>query len=185
MKSFLDFLLEGKNNILHHMNNINNIDKFHPLSHFGSYYAAKNVGSQLHGSEISTDKENVPYRDRIHYRVRFLNKGKIFHLPEDIVNHEPHALIDALHKHGLFSNKEKEQHISKIHHLYNKHGYNSIESKEYVGNAIRDKGFHTVSYKNEFEHPGSKSYIITHPSQVHIIKKTPVKIKSSSYTNEL
>lgn len=162
---------------LHHVSPSNH-DEFHSLSHFGTSKAAFQAGRSKNASG------NASFRPANHYKVK-LNKGNVHKLSHDSGEHYPHGIVDQLHKEGVFSAAERNTHSRALDDIHQKHGVSRWtshpEAKQYVGDAIRKKGIHTLEYKNSHEHPGSKSYIITHPSQVTVVKKhTGIKTEQPS-----
>ena len=169
--------------VLHHISP-HDIDSFHPLSHFGTYKAAKQIGSQLHRSEVSDKSSyNASHRDRYHYKARLINKGTTHHMSGDAGSHTPSDLIHSLHHEGVFNRSEVNHHFNNLQKIHRETGGSDDsphhKALEYAANAIRSKGIHTLSYKNEYEHAGQKSYITTHPDQVHVLSKTKVAVRSN------
>jgi hypothetical protein len=188
MKRLRDILSEVNQNgheTVHHISPEPNIDHFHPLSHFGTYKAARQVGSYANARKPEEISDNADYRERTHYKAR-LSPGNIHHLNGDGGEHGNLDLLSQLHHSGLFSKEEHNQHYTAIQKIHKEDGTNdysgtrNMRATQYMANAIRSKGVHTLAYRNAFEHTGKKSYIITHPNQVHIIKKTPIKVRSTT-----
>jgi hypothetical protein len=182
LRHILEQAAQTGHEVVHHISP-HDIDKFHPLTHFGTYKAARAVGSQLHVNDIEREfgHPSPEERERFHYKARLVNKGNTFHLSNDgSLSHTPDTLIHHLRRDGVLSHDEANNHLKHVVGLMSKHKTpNSQEAKEYVGNVIRSQGIHTLSYVNDIEHPGNKSYIITHPNQVHVIKKTKIFVKSN------
>jgi hypothetical protein len=184
MKRLCDILLESSpqtgHEVVHHISP-HDISEFHPLSHFGTYKAARAVGSYTHGSELRKEfgkgyDSGPMYRNRFHYKARLINKGNTFHLNRDEGDHSFHGILSDLSKAGHMTPEEVEHHTAESE-KFKTHK----EASTYIANAIRSKGIHTLSYTNEFENPGKKSYIITHPNQVHILKKSKIIVKSNQH----
>jgi hypothetical protein len=159
-------LIEGD---LHHVSPRDDIEQFHPLTHFGTSKAAFQAG------KYKNRADNAEGRPSTHYKVR-INKGNVLKLRGDSGEHTPSSILYSLTHTGHISHDEYLHHHEKIKELDHKHGGDtwskpSLQAKEYAANVIRSKGFHTLEYKNHFEHPGSKSYMITHPSQVTVRDK--------------
>lgn len=188
MKRLREILNEGTpqtgHEVVHHISpfDIKN-DDFHPLSHFGTYKAARTVGSQTHHDEYIKHGEGATkqeYRERFHYKARLVNHLKTVHLDEDPLEHTPMYFVHALRRAGVFSDEEAQKHSDNLSTLHREHGSpNHIEAKQYVADAAREKGVGMISYTNDVEDKGKKSYVITHPNQVKVLKKTPIEVKNS------
>jgi hypothetical protein len=149
LRDILEQAAKTGHEVVHHISP-HDIDKFHPLTHFGSYKAARQVGTYVHRDEWQNEKHPGPeYRNRYHYKARLVNKGNTFHMKSDgQMDHTPDRLVRFLHREGVFNDAERDQHITHLNQLASKHKNDStLEAKEYAAKAIRDKGIHTLSHK--------------------------------------
>lgn len=159
MKTFIQFLesKQSEEEVFHHVTNVPFEGKFKAFSHFGTEKAAL-----ARGARINQDNPDVTSFD--HYKVR-INKGKTVEIPDPIV-HKPHNIAKSVYQEGhIDKNQFKKLHteMSSVDSDDEKH--------KILANFLRDNGIHTVSYRNKVEHPGSMSYMITHPKQVEVIDK--------------
>lgn len=138
----------GESQVLHHAAS-GTIKDFHALSHFGTAVAAR-TRAAFNGAGTA-------------YSVR-LKLGNVVHIPHDSGEHSHEEITDALLKHNHISKEEQ----TNLHNSYKDKNYN--DKTKILSKHLISKGINTVSYKNEMEDDGSTSYIITHPSQVRILK---------------
>lgn len=158
MKSFREFLGEnvawrqqdGESEIVHHVTH-NSFSKFLPFSHFGSHGAARAVGSD---KRISNDDISMRH---IAARIKL---GNVAHI-KDTPHHDGHSIAKLLHDAGHFSDNDMRD--------FNQTG---LDRHEFIKKRLKQKGINTLAYKNEYEDKGSTSYMITHPSQVRVLRKT-------------
>jgi hypothetical protein len=80
------------------------------------------------------------------------------HIEDDQTNsgHRPDVVNDMLYQNKIISRKQYETNKKKGRSLTN---YD-------LAKTLKSNNIQTIAYKNEFEDPGSTSYIITDPKQV-------------------
>jgi len=96
-----------------------------------------------------------------------INLGKVAHI-EDTIHHTPEIIAKTLHDTG---------HIMKNHydHLHNElRGMQDRHDKyKHLAQSLKKHaGIDTISYTNEVEAPGKKSYITLDPKRVRILNTT-------------
>jgi hypothetical protein len=150
---------EGESKVLYHATHIPfNGNKFRPFSHFGTKDAARSRASRI-------NEQNPKAKSFDTYSTR-LRLGTTVDIP-DPIEHSPKKIATLLHKHGHIDKND----YRKIINAMSSHDDDKNKYKE-LASHLRDKGIHTISYTNEVEDPGNKSYMITHPNQVRVLKKT-------------
>jgi hypothetical protein len=157
MLRFRDFIAEstykahsGESEILHHLTP-HKFDQFKPMSHFGTAQASRSL------MKFRMDDDNVKGKAIIHHAVR-LKLGNVRHMEADQTNsgHRPDVVNDMLYQNKIISRKQYETNKKKGRSLTN---YD-------LARTLKSNNIQTIAYKNEFEDPGSTSYIITDPKQV-------------------
>jgi len=157
MIRFRDFIAEstykaqsGESEILHHLTP-HKFDKFKPMSHFGTAQASRSL------MKFRMDDDNVKGKAIIHHAVR-IKLGNVRHMEDDQTNsgHRPDVVNDMLYQNKIISRKQYETNKKKGRSLTN---YD-------LARTLKSNNIQTIAYKNEFEDPGSTSYIITDPKQV-------------------
>lgn len=172
LKSFMEYLLEkaeyraddGESEVVHHSSDTD-FSSFHPLSHFGSPAAAR---------ARAVSSKNASAEEPKHLYSARLKLGRTVSISDDGEDHKPASILHSLHKAG---------HISAHHYL----GYDdkmraaSDEEgrKKILLDILKKRKIDTIRYKNDVEDAGSTSYIITHPKQVRLLRKSnsPVNVK--------
>lgn len=150
----------GESEIVHH---ISKTDKdisghFYPLSHFGTANAVRAVATGVH--------ESKPQRI---YSVR-IKLGNVVHLNTDPGSHTAYEIVRLLHHERHITKREADELQDHMD------GHADCDSALSHQLAVKHK-INTISYTNGFEHPGSTSYIITHPSQVRVLRSSiPINI---------
>lgn len=157
MKTFKRFIIEivykpekHESELLYHISP-HDIESFNHLSHFGTKIAARQRGHEKGYTKLHQ------------YTVR-LKLGNVKNI-DDTGSNEPYDIVDSLYNNG---------HISKDEHANLRNTFDEYEPETHAKKLslfLRKKNIHTLSYINDFEDRGKKSYIITHPSQVRIIHK--------------
>jgi hypothetical protein len=160
---------DGESEILHHVSP-HNFNEFKPFSHFGSKATVRHFKNNYLENDTKTS-----------YSVR-LKLGNIAHVEEDESGeHHPINLINQLRLAGHITNQEH----NTLHNIYKnslegnhkERRQKSIDHFDHLSKWLNNKGIHTISYNNVGEidshqtEKDRKSYIITHPSQVRILKK--------------
>ena len=157
MLRFKDFIAEstykaqsGESEILHHLTP-HKFDQFKPMSHFGTAQASRSL------MKFRMDDDNVKGKAIIHHAVR-LKLGNVRRIEDDQTNsgHRPDVVNDMLYQNKIISRKQYETNKKKGRSLTN---YD-------LARTLKSNNIQTIAYKNEFEDPGSTSYIITDPKQV-------------------
>lgn len=155
---------EGEGPVMWHVSRHARISggQFHPLTHFGEKDTVRSRAQDVQTKSV--------------HAVR-IKHGNSFQT-DDVGKHSPHALLNHLHKKGMFNDQEHQQHTNELNRISNNRvGYakknpnltsKGREANSYLAHAIRNKGYHSLHYKNDVE--GGTSHIITHPSQVRVIK---------------
>lgn len=150
---------DGESVIAYHATHIP-FNKFRPFSHFGTHDASLSRAAQ-----IAEQNKNVNVFDS--YKAK-LNLGKTVDIP-DPIEHSPAKIAKLLHDHGHIDRNDYRK-IRNAMTPYNeddhKNRYKALAAH------LNNIGIHTISYTNQVEDPGSKSYMITDPKRVEIIKKT-------------
>ena len=154
---------EGESKTLYfHTSNTPGIKDFHPLTHFGTSKAAR--------ARIYDRGPKARAAKHASYTVR-LKLGKGAKISDEGTDHSPKELADLLHKHGHINKKE---HAALHAALKSKVSYDSPENlknkKDHIVDALKSKGYDHMYYINTVDDPGSKSVIITHSSQVRVLR---------------
>lgn len=145
--------------LLYHFSRNPEIKGFHPLSHFGTKAASRQIAN---GYDDHPTKSVFKREGRSIYANR-IKLGNTFRT-EDIMGHSAEELSRHLYHKGLFNRSEYHGVLSNIQDEEHDHKKNEV-----LAHAIRSKGVDTLWYKNKKEDPGSTSYMITHPSQVRTV----------------
>lgn len=149
---------EGESEVLYHTSG-SNFDQFKPFSHFGSKQAA---GQRLHTKGLF---------DRFKtYSVR-LKLGNVAHIDYDSHSHYPTDIIHGLHEYNHITDDEHKHLYQKFKDSEKNSDWSTDEKFKYLGKFLNKKGIDTISYRNDIEDPGSKSYINTRSDQVRILHK--------------
>jgi hypothetical protein len=121
------------------------------MSHFGTAQASRSL------MKFRMDDDNVKGKAIIHHAVR-IKLGNVRHMEDDQTNsgHRPDVVNDMLYQNKIISRKQYETNKKKGRSLTN---YD-------LARTLKSNNIQTIAYKNEFEDPGSTSYIITDPKQV-------------------
>lgn len=170
MKTFKEFVTENAkwhikhpddSEVLHHgSTGTSDIKEFRPFSHFGTKHAAR---ARLAG--MSRD----PNAKHSIYSVR-LRLGKTVHVSDVEEVHDPIHVANVLHLAGHISN---EEHL----HMHQTFGMKDDETDyNHLRQVLKQKGINSVSYTNSLEDAGSKSYMITDPKQVRVLRKSDANI---------
>jgi hypothetical protein len=156
---------EGESDVVYHATQ-HDFDNFKPLSHFGTNRAARaRVSTKWY--RFPDGKKEAPHpNSKFNTFAARLKLGNVVHL-DDLKHHTAKEYIDGLHKAGHLSDLE-----AKSHHNILWFKKNPEEQQQHVLGVLKEKGIDTIAYKNEYEHRGSQSYIITDPNQVRILHKT-------------
>ena len=164
MITFKEYLEEAKNLTIAYHSTPHKFKEFRTLSHFGSKKAAQDRYNDLsqNGYYDSEDSIGIGPAKKIskitNYKAH-IDLGNTLHLKdEEQLDHM--AILGQMKKKGIITPEEH----SKIYK--NNKSANRTKFATDVAKLIRSKGYHSITYENEFEDPGSKSYIITHPSQI-------------------
>jgi hypothetical protein len=160
MISFRNFITEStykaqscESEILHHLTP-HKFDKFRPMSHFGTAKAARAV------MKNKVDDEIVGKNDPINAMTVRIKLGNVRSIPDDNLGHDPRDVNDLLYSHN---------HISKKQYETNKKKGNRLTNND-LAKCLRSNNIQTLKYKNQYEDPGSTSYIITDPNQVRKLR---------------
>lgn len=167
MKTFKLFLestykaQDGESEIVHHVSP-HNFNEFKPLSHFGSHEAARDIGRQIKSDTENFTQDGFGYKKpedgKLKYYSARIKLGNVAHVSDTQEDHIP-AISHELHTNGHIS-KEDHEHIK------------GNPTKENLLHILKKNNINTISYNNEFEgNKPSKSYMITHHSQVRVLKK--------------
>lgn len=177
MLSFAEFLLEraeyrsqdGESDVVHHASS-HDFDEFRPLSHFGTASAAR-ARAVTPGSDP---------REAKHLYSARIRTGNVVRIGDDSKNHTPSSLLHSLHKAGHIS-------VNNYIKLDDKMRASSDdgERSKILLDHLKRRKINTISYKNTVEDPGSTSYIITHPKQVRILRKTKAPVNVERGTSKL
>lgn len=109
------------------------------------------------------------------YYTTRLKLGNVAHIEDVQDDHFP-TIAQELHNKGHIS---KEDHQSVIDANKIDAG-NGNTAKETLLGVLKKNNIDTISYNNEYEGDGtSKSYMITHPSQVRVLKKGNLDISKN------
>jgi hypothetical protein len=171
MLSFSEFLLEkaeynaqeGESSVVHHASD-QDFDQFRPLSHFGTANAAR--ARAVSNSSNASQPKNL-------YTAR-IKLGKVAHIVDNGDNHSPESILHGLHMAGHVTAAHYDKYYDKM-----RSATSHADKTKIVLDVLKKRKINTIAYKNRVEDPGSRSYMITHPSQVRLIRKTkaPVNVK--------
>lgn len=158
---------DEESELVHHVSS-HEFSEFKPLSHFGSREVARDIGHAIYRDTKGFTQDGFGYKKppdgKLKYYSARIKLGNTVHI-SDVVEDYPPAISGELHNHG---------HISKEDHDYVQKNPN----KESLLHVLKKNNINTISYDNEFEgDKPSKSYIITHQSQVRILKKGNLNLK--------
>lgn len=128
----------------------------HPFTHFGTKRAAR----ERHWG--SGYKEKGP---SFQYSVR-LKKGKIAEIDDMHGEHKYHDILDSLYDHRHIS---REEYDDTRNQLWG--GGNHVENAYILSKLLKQKGITALKYTNQFEHPGSKSYMNVTSNGVRVLRK--------------
>jgi len=164
MKTFKQFMAEsklaarkGESELVHHTASAS-FNKFKPMAHLGTANAARaRAVTKLYGSY-----KNINNPHPVNHYVGRIKLGKTMTIQDTGADHE-YDILDAL----VRKKHAKQSHVDNF--KKKNFGYKDYPAR--VAKFVRSKGVHTIKYKNEYEDPGSTSYIITHPKQVRLIRK--------------
>lgn len=149
-----------------------------PGDHWGPSDAARaraymiaTMGEAPDWNDLPPSQRDSLKQSRFDAHVARLDLGKVVHI-EDTVNHTPEIIASALHDAG---------HITREHHddLMRNFKLNPDRHAKYehLAQSLKKKaGIDTISYTNEIEAPGQKSYISLDPKRVRILNSTKGKI---------
>ncbi len=171
MLSFSEFLLEkaeynaqeGESSVVHHASD-QDFDQFRPLSHFGTANAAR-------ARAVSVGQSSKEPKNLYSARIR---TGNVVRIGDDTENHTPASILHSLHKAG---------HVTVSHYIKMDDKMRAASSEgersKILTDFLKKRKINTIAYKNRVEDPGSTSYIITHPNQVRLLRKTkaPINVK--------
>lgn len=170
MKSFKEFVYEAArwhirhqndSEVVHHATNADFDGNFRPFSHFGSSKAAR---------AASVDKPS----DQHHIYAARIRLGNVAHIPDTDGSHSPKSIVNLLHYAGHITDAERNDVHSKIA---------STEDEDakvaHVVNLLKKKNIDTLSYTNCIEDSGSRSYMITDPKQVRVLRKTKAPLNKA------
>lgn len=165
MLSFKEFIQEkaewnkeeDESEVLHHSSE-HDFQQFRPLSHFGTKNAAR-----ARAYDIGTSEHDSP-PDFHHYTVRL--KIKKSAEVKDRGEHHPEGIASDLKAGGHINQEELSAFRKKMKGLPN-----SNSNQAHLLDLLKSKGIDTLHYQNKIEDQGSKSYIITDPKQVRILRK--------------
>lgn len=167
MLTFIQFITEkaeykaqeGETSVVHHASD-QDFTEFRPLSHFGTASAAR-------ARAVSLGKTHEPKKL---YTAR-IRTGNVVRIGDDAENHTPASILHSLHKAG---------HVSIGHYIKMDDKMRAASSEgertKLLTDFLKRRKINTITYKNRVEDPGSTSYIITHPSQVRLLRKTTAPI---------
>ena len=162
MKSLVCDILEkleyhaqsGESDIVHHSSNAS-FDKFRPLSHFGTHRAAREISRSTQSYEGPAFTYSA--RLKLGNVMKTKDHGRAWN----------GGLLNDLLDNGKLTTKEWNHHRSIAL------DGDGPDKNAYVASVLRSKGIHSIEYHNRIEDiKGGKSYIITHPDQVRILKKS-------------
>lgn len=165
MLSFREFIQEkaewnrdkDETEIVHHSSE-HDFNEFRPLSHFGTKHAAR-----ARAYDIGSNEHDSPPEFH-HYSVRL--KIKKSAEVKDRGEHYPEGIASDLRMGGHISHEEMTAFRKSLKGLPN-----SQHNQSQLLSLLKSKGIDALHYKNKIEDPGSKSYIITDPKQVRILRK--------------
>jgi hypothetical protein len=147
---------EGESVVLHHLTpNRFNPTEFHPLSHFGTATAARDLIRQRREFDDLGDAD-------VHHHAVRIKLGKVVHIPDSQGDHSPDELSHMLVRAGHITPEQHSEHMKLKKDLDYSH----------VAKSLRNNGIHTLSYENIYEDPGSTSYMITDKSQVRPLRSS-------------
>jgi len=153
--------LDGESEVLHHVTPYR-FKFFKPLSHFGSPTAARQIG---------LERKSYTNHKNFYYHTARINLGNVVHI-HDNGDSQAHDLADMLHHGGYFNDQE--------HNEVTRHEYGSKKSANALLDNLKRKNIHTLSYDNQWEDHGHKSYIITHPNQVRVLRSGTLNINDNT-----
>lgn len=168
MKTFKEFLREkaeygtqeGEGPVVHHASD-QDFKEFRPLSHFGSADAARARAVTI-GSASSEPK---------HLYTARIRTGNVARIGDDAANHTPASILHSLHKAGHINVSSYIKTDDKM-----RAASDEGERSKILLDVLKRKKINTIAYKNRVEDPGKTSYIITHPKQVRLLRKTKAPI---------
>lgn len=155
---------DDESEVLYHVSP-HDFTQFRPFSHFGTSYAARTIADQSYDSDFNKHEKTHNYTVR-------LKMGKVLDANIDLAHHgfefdHPTAYATVLHREGHIDHRDHTRLQEKL-----KAEPELVKQYELLANHVRKMGYNTIRYTNHMEDEGSKSYVITHPSQVRILKKT-------------
>lgn len=169
MKTFKQLIVEmaaewhikhpNDSEVLHHISSYD-FNEFKPFSHFGTKKSAGERARNLINTKLTKDSPLNVYSVRI-------RKGNVVDIPDISDFHNSQHILNALHYSKHITDKEHSNTASKINDLDNESDKQKIMLK-----LLKSKNIQTISYINTMEDPGKKSYIITSPKQVRVLKKS-------------
>jgi hypothetical protein len=186
MMSFFEFLLEkaeyqaqpDESEVVHHASN-SDFTEFHPLSHFGTANAAR--ARAIYDTEPEDEgKKRTKPKNLYTARIKL---GKVAHIADTDDEHTPITILDSLHDAGHIDKASHREYTTAMHKLHT-----DEDRKAVLLNALKKHKINTISYNNTVEDPGSRSYIISHPSQVRLLQKTksPVDaVRGEKHLNDM
>lgn len=170
IKSFLEHLFEkaeyaaqdGESAVVHHASP-SDFDQFKPLSHFGTANAARARAVSV--GQSPEEKKHL-------YSAR-LKLGKTVRIGDSLRNHKAMDIALSLHQAGHMNHKGYTGMRDKMKTM------EEPERQKHLVSYLKKRKIDTIQYRNGVEDPGSTSYIITHPKQVRLLRKSeaPINVK--------
>lgn len=166
------FAQPGESEVVYHAARITRDPR--PGDHWGPSDAARaraymiaTKGEAPEWNELPSTQRNSLKQSRFDAHIGRIKLGKVVHI-EDTINHTPEIIARSLYDAG---------HITQEHHnsLMKNFKLNPDRHAKYdhLAKSLKEKaGIDTISYTNEVEAPGQKSYIVLDPKRVRILNST-------------
>lgn len=139
-----------------------NFVQFNPLSHFGTKKAA---GARALDLVTDYDRHIDPSDRKLNVIAARLNLGNVVDIT-DSGDHTFRDLVIDLREGGYITDSEARE----------------VRNAQDLLELLDYKDIQTLRYTNEFEDPGSTSYIITNPAQVRVLRRSiPAHVNYEKY----
>lgn len=117
--------------------------------------------------ELSEPQKSKMKDSKFDAHVARINLGKTVHI-EDTINHTPEIITRALHDAGHISTEHHNDLMKNLSKMTDRH-----EKYQHLADSLKKHAdIDTISYTNEVEAPGKKSYITMNPKRVRILNST-------------
>lgn len=166
MKSFSQFVTEnvkwkarkGESELVYHSTQYNRHKGWKPRvgTHFGTANAARSRSAEGHQTSYVSDEPITFSKQKGRAYTARMNLGKVIEMP-DMETWEPDLMAAELLDMKVINKKE----FRKI---------NAMKRDVEVFRFLKQKGIDAIKYVNNFEDPGSTSYIILDPNKVRVLK---------------